>query len=205
VTAPIATPGKEHWKELVAARPDVPLEGVSVFARLLRAQRARARIEPLPRGAVRRRPVKTIQFPEPTYAARARTTRSSRPASSAMDISRWSRRLRSIDYDVKTKTSKLLKQNEVPGGFDRNNYTAERIEVPAPTASRSRSRSSIARDSSAKPIPSTSTATALTDIRWRRASARRACHWSIADSWWRSCTFAAAATSASPGTTPARC
>ena len=31
VTAPVATPGKAHWTELIAARKDAPIEDVDVF------------------------------------------------------------------------------------------------------------------------------------------------------------------------------
>ena len=31
VTAPIANPGKENWKEFVASQPDVPLEDINLF------------------------------------------------------------------------------------------------------------------------------------------------------------------------------
>jgi oligopeptidase B len=36
-----------------------------------------------------------------------------------------------FDYNVETKRSALLKQNEVPGGFDRNNYASERVFATA--------------------------------------------------------------------------
>ena len=39
----------------------------------------------------------------------------------------------------------LLKQNEVPGGFDRNNYVSERVFATASDGTASRSRSSTAR------------------------------------------------------------
>ena len=36
-----------------------------------------------------------------------------------------------FDYDVTTNGSTLLKENEVPGGFDRKNYVSERVFATA--------------------------------------------------------------------------
>ncbi len=71
VTAPIASPGKENWKEFVASQADVPLENIDVFEDFyVLAQKVIGlpvfRVVQFGDGAA-----KTIEFPEPAYSATA--------------------------------------------------------------------------------------------------------------------------------------
>ncbi len=131
VTAPVATPGKEHWKELVASRPDVPLEDFDVFQNFyVLTERVAGlpmfRIVQFSDGSSA-----SIQFPEPTYFAT--------PANNAeFDTANFRYNYQSLitppsvfDYNVQTRRSALLKRNEVPGGFDRDNYVSERVFATA--------------------------------------------------------------------------
>ena len=69
VTAPIANPGKENWKEFVASQPDVPLENIDLFQDFyVLTQRVVGlpvfRVVEFGDGSA-----KTIAFPEPAYFA----------------------------------------------------------------------------------------------------------------------------------------
>ncbi|KAJ3078667.1 hypothetical protein HK100_010642, partial [Physocladia obscura] len=46
--------------------------------------------------------------------------------------------LKTVEYNVKTKVSTLLKQQKVPGGFDASKYTVKRIFVPIPEETRAK-------------------------------------------------------------------
>ena len=75
VTAPIATPGKEHWKEFVASQADVPLENIDVFEDFyVLTQKVVGlpvfRVVQFGDGSA-----KTIEFPEPAYFATAASER----------------------------------------------------------------------------------------------------------------------------------
>jgi oligopeptidase B len=73
-----------------------------------------------------------IAFPEPVYSAHPHQNR-------IFDTATYRYAYQSLvtpssvyEYDVATGESKLLKQLEIPGGFDRTLYTSERILATAP-------------------------------------------------------------------------
>jgi oligopeptidase B len=131
MTAPIASPGKEHWKEFIASQHDVPLEHIDVFQDFYVLTQKLAglpvfRVVQFGDGSA-----KTIQFPEPAYFATS-------AANMEFKTDRFRYNYQSLvtppsvfDYYVTTNRSTLLKENEVPGGFDRKNYTSERVLATA--------------------------------------------------------------------------
>jgi oligopeptidase B len=135
VTAPVATPGKAHWTELIATRKDVPLDDVDVFKDFFvvteRAQGLQV-LEVYPIGNTG--PGKEghpIRFPEPAYALSAATN-----AEFDTDTYRYSYESpitpdSTFAYNVRQQTSTLLKQQEVPGGYDKQNYNVERLFLAA--------------------------------------------------------------------------
>ncbi|MGD0294280.1 MAG: S9 family peptidase [Terracidiphilus sp.] len=137
VTAPVATPGREHWTELIAHRDSVMIEAIDLFADFFIACE---REDGLPRLRVGRfrgagptfTPAGEISFPEPAYSAQPHVNR-------IFDTPTFRYAYQSLvtpasvyEYDVATGASILLKQLEIPGGFDRNLYASERIHAIAP-------------------------------------------------------------------------
>ena len=131
VTAPVATPDKSHWTEKMAARKDVPIEDIDVFKNFyVLTQRVKG-LPVLRVVSLRGNDEHTIDFPEPAYTAAS-------AQNPEFDTDRFRYTYESpitpsstFDYDVKAQTSALLKQREVPGGYDKSNYTVERIFAPA--------------------------------------------------------------------------
>jgi oligopeptidase B len=132
VTAPLAAPGRENWAEILPHREDVMLEGVELFAgHVVLLERA----EGLPRLRVRdlaSGESGDIVFPEPAYAVSPAENRE-------WETTRFRYNYQSLvtppsvyDYDMAAGTSALLKETEVPGGFDRTNYASERVYATAP-------------------------------------------------------------------------
>jgi oligopeptidase B len=131
VTAPVATPGKAHWTELIAARRDVPIEDIDVFNDFYVVSE---RIKGLPVLQVfdaRTRQQHAIQVPEPAYNLGS-------AINAEFDTSKYRYTYQSpitpsstFEYDVKTQASTLLKQQEVPGGYDKSLYAVERLFLPA--------------------------------------------------------------------------
>jgi oligopeptidase B len=126
VTAPVADPGKANWKEFIASQPDVPLQQIDLFQDFYVVTQ---RVQGLPVFRVVQfadASSKTIQFPEPAYFAT--------PAANAeFKTDKFRYNYQSLvtppsvfDYLVPVNRSTLLKENEVPGGFDRKDYTSER-------------------------------------------------------------------------------
>ena len=137
VTAPVATPGREFWTERIPHRDSVMLEEVDLFAGFFVACE---RENGLPRLRLWRFtgdgpeavPGGEIVFPEPAYSAQPHVNR-------VFDTTTFRYAYESLvtpssvyEYDAATGASTLLKQLEIPGGFDRNLYASERVHATTP-------------------------------------------------------------------------
>jgi oligopeptidase B len=137
VTAPVATPGREHWTERIPHRDDVMLEEVDLFAGFFVACERegglpRLRLWSFAGDGADAAPTGEIAFPEPAYSAHPHINR-------IFDATAFRYAYQSLvtpssvyEYDTATGASTLLKQLEVPGGFDRTLYASERIHATAP-------------------------------------------------------------------------
>ena len=131
VTAPVATPGRAHWRELIAHRDDVMLEDLELF-QLFGVVVERANGLPLmqvmffdEQGAFAG-PANQIAFPEPTYSAHPHVNREFATNTFRYGYQSLVSPTSVYEYDIRTKESSLLKELEVPGGFDRSHYRSER-------------------------------------------------------------------------------
>jgi oligopeptidase B len=137
VTAPVATPGREHWTELIAHRDSVMIEEIDLFADFFIACE---REDGLPRLRVGRfngdgpafTPAGEISFPEPAYSAHPHVNRIFDSPTFRYTYQSLVTPASVYEYDVATGASTLLKQLEIPGGFDRTLYASERIHTVAP-------------------------------------------------------------------------
>ncbi len=131
VTAPVATPGVEHWKEFLPSRPGVTIEEFEPFARY---GVAIERTEGLVKFNVLNfatRETQAIDLPEPAYLAH-----DDHNAEFDTDTFRFSYESpvtppSVFAFDMKTRERQLLKRTEVLGGYDPARYVVERVRVPA--------------------------------------------------------------------------
>ena len=72
-----------------------------------------------------------IQFPEPVYSAGLNANRVFNTSVLRYSYNSLVTPNSVFDYDMNTGKSTLLKQTEVPGGFDRANYKSERVFATA--------------------------------------------------------------------------
>jgi oligopeptidase B len=137
VTAPTATPGREHWTERIAHRDGVMIEEIDLFADFFVACE---REDGLPRLRVWRFSgdgpeaalASEISFPEPAYNAQPHVNRVFETALFRYSYQSLVTPASIFEYDVATSASTLLKQLEIPGGFDRTLYASERVHATAP-------------------------------------------------------------------------
>jgi oligopeptidase B len=131
VRASVADPGSKNWHEVLAHNPDIMLDDFDLFKNycvLYERENGlpQIRVTDLRSGQSRR-----IEFPEPAYAAYAYinhvydTTQFRYGYQSAITPASV------FAYDMENATSTLLKQKEVPGGYDRSKYQVEQIYAPA--------------------------------------------------------------------------
>jgi oligopeptidase B len=137
VTAPVATPGRTHWTELIPHRDDVMLEEVDLFAGFFIACE---REDGLPRLRVwtfnddgpEAAKTAEIAFPEPAYSAHPHINRIFETTTFRYGYQSLVTPSSVYEYDVAQKSPRLLKQLEIPGGFDRALYASERVRATAP-------------------------------------------------------------------------
>jgi len=142
VTAPVATPDRDHWAELVPLDPDFPLEDFDLFQSFAVATRRKLGLPTL--EVLRFTPDNTLDapveivFPEPTYSAAAHVNRIF-----STDVFRYSYQslvsppsvyeynIARAGSTVPIGHSLLLKQQQVPGGFNPARYASERLWITA--------------------------------------------------------------------------
>ena len=131
VTAPVADPAEKNWKEFVAHRPLVKIDGVDLFsdhAVLSEWENGLQQIEIVDFKTKKRH---RIQFPEPVYAAGLSTNREFNTNVLRYNYQSLVTPSSVFDYNMNTSQATLMKQIEVPGGFDKANYKSERLFATA--------------------------------------------------------------------------
>jgi oligopeptidase B len=137
VTAPVANPGRAHWRELIAHREDVMLEDLELFQSFAVLEERFDGLPHLrilnfdPQGAFAG-PSPQIEFPEPTYSAHPHVNREFVTDSFRYGYTSLVSPTSVYEYNVLTNQSTLLKELEIPGGFDRSFYRSERLFATAP-------------------------------------------------------------------------
>jgi oligopeptidase B len=127
----VTSPGREHWQEVLAEDPAAPLEDIDLFLGFFVAS-YRERGLPVLRvfgfdAAGMPAASKEIRMPDPAYEAHSEINRDFAATSFRYAYQSLVRPSSVYSYDVATGESTLLKEQEVPGGFDAANYASERL------------------------------------------------------------------------------
>ncbi len=135
VTAPVADPKRETWKEVVPHRADVMLEGIELFkGHLALGERAnglpRVTVVDLATGKSHE-----IHFPEPAYSVFPSGNREWDTSVLRYDYQSLVTPRSVFDYDMDAQKATLLKETEVPH-YDRTLYASERIFATASDGTR---------------------------------------------------------------------
>jgi oligopeptidase B len=131
VTAPVSDPSEKNWKEFVAHRPAVKIEGIDMFADdavLSEWENGLQQIEIVDFKTNKRH---RVEFPEPVYATGVGPNREFNTSVVRYSYQSLVTPGSVFDYDMNTRKATLLKQTEVPGGFDKANYKSERVFATA--------------------------------------------------------------------------
>ncbi len=126
VSAPAADPKRANWKEVVAHRDDVMLEDFDLFANWTVLSE---RQDALPRIRVADAAVANgyrIEFPEAIYYAAVQNNKEFDTPTLRIEYESFTTPPSVYDFDMKTKERRLLKQQEVLGGYDPARYASER-------------------------------------------------------------------------------
>jgi len=131
VKAPVGDPRRQNWQEVVAHRPSVMLDDVAFFKNYyVRYERENGlpQISVTDLGSAQS---KRIEFPEPAYDAYDYINREYDTAKFRYVYQSAITPLSIFEYDMRNATSVLLKQREIPGGYDRTRYQVEQVYATA--------------------------------------------------------------------------
>ena len=123
--------GKENWKEVIPHRNDVLFEGFELFDKWLVVQE---RVKGLNNLRIINRTDSTgqnIDFGEEAYTAGISVNPNSNTDLFRFSYSSLTTPNSIIDYNILTKEKKVLKQDEVLGGFNKDNYESKRLWAKA--------------------------------------------------------------------------
>ncbi len=128
---PLDKTTSDHWKEVIPHRADVLLEGVEEFRDFIvlserKGGLARLQVRPLSGGSEY-----YIDFGEPAYAAYASINPEYNTTTLRYNYTSLTTPNSVYDYNLKTKEKKLMKQQEVLGGYDASQYQTERLQATA--------------------------------------------------------------------------
>ena len=131
VKAPVADPGSKNWQEVIPHRADVMLDDMSFFKNYYVCYERekglpQIRVTNLQSGESRR-----IEFPEPAYVNYPYINREYDTTKFRYGYQSFITPPSVFEYDVASGTTTLLKQKEVPGGYDRTRYQVEQIYATA--------------------------------------------------------------------------
>lgn len=132
VKTKVSAPGKENWEELIPHRDEVLLEGFEIFKDYLV-------LEERTEGLLQIRIIENktgasffLPFSDPTYTAYIGLNLEFDTSKLRYGYTSLTKPSSTLEYDMKTKTTRILKEQEVLGGkFDSENYISERIWAAA--------------------------------------------------------------------------
>jgi oligopeptidase B len=131
VRTPVEDPGSKNWHEVMAQNPDIMLDDLDLFKNFCVQYQRENGLPQIRVTDLRSGKSQKIAFPEPAYAAYSYINR-------VYDTTEFRYGYQSpitpasvFAYDMEKGTSVLLKQKEVPGGYDAKKYQVEQIYAVA--------------------------------------------------------------------------
>jgi len=131
VSAPVTDPGSQNWHEVLAHNPDVMLDDVDFFRNFCVLYQRENGLPQIRVTDLRNGQSKKIDFPEPAYAAYPYVNRVYDTTDLRYGYQSPITPASVYSYDMEKGTSTLLKQREIPGGYDRTKYEVQQIYAPA--------------------------------------------------------------------------
>lgn len=126
---PVNKPSIENWKDLIAHRKEVMLEGFDIFSNYLVLSE---REDGLTKIRIKTWDEKTdyyIDFNDPTYTAYTGTNLDFDSETLRFGYTSMTTPSSVYDFDMRTKERKLLKRQEVVGGYNPDDYESLRLHA----------------------------------------------------------------------------
>jgi oligopeptidase B len=127
---PLDKTGRENWKEVIPHRKDVLLEGVEEFKThivITERKNGLTQLRVRATGGTEH----NIAFDEPTYTAMVGANPDYDSKTLRYVYTSLTTPSSTYDYNMDTKAKKLMKQTEVVGGYNKDDYASERLYATA--------------------------------------------------------------------------
>lgn len=128
---PLDKTGVEHWKELIPHRTEVLLEGIDVFRNFLVISERQAGLMKIRIRQLDNNQEHYIDFGEPAYLASPGNNPEYNTQTLRFNYTSLTTPASVYDYDMKARDRKLMKQQEVVGGYNPADYITERLTATA--------------------------------------------------------------------------
>ncbi len=136
VTTSIATPGWEHWRDLIPHRPDVLIDGIDVFRDHLTVYEREGGLKRIRISRIDGSQARYVAFPEPVYSYTPGPNEQFDSSILRFTYTSLVTPDSVIDYDVNAGSWQMKKQDEIPGGYDPARYQSERVYASAADGTR---------------------------------------------------------------------
>lgn len=136
VTAPVHDPDEKNWKEIIPHRPETMLEGIDCFADFYALYERQNGLPQIRLTDLKSGESHYLVFPEPAYSVFPSTNREWDTNLLRYSYQSLLTPSSVFDYDITTRQSTLLKETEVLGGYDKNQYASERLYATAKDGAR---------------------------------------------------------------------
>jgi oligopeptidase B len=128
---PLDKPSKESWTDVIPHRDDVLLENFEIFNSFLAVEERKSGLTQLRIISWKDKSEHFLDFGEQTYMASMGNNPEFDTDWLRFDYSSLTTPNSTCDYNMLTKEKKLMKQQEVLGGFNAADYQAERLYATA--------------------------------------------------------------------------
>jgi oligopeptidase B len=131
VRTPTANSEEKNWREVVPHREDVMLQGIDFFKEHYVLSERRDGLPQLRIIHIDSGESHNMAFPEPVYTASISTNEEWDTPVLRYNYQSMVTPSSVYDYNVKTREQKLMKKQEVLGGYDQSQYASERLWATA--------------------------------------------------------------------------
>jgi oligopeptidase B len=131
VTTPVGDSQEKNWTTFIAHNPNIKIDGLSFFADHCVVSEKESGLNQLRIINMKDKASHRISTPEPDYSLYLNVNADFNTRTLRIGYQSMVTPFSIFDYDMNTKQRKLLKQQDVLGGYDAKQYVAERINAVA--------------------------------------------------------------------------
>jgi oligopeptidase B len=123
----VSQPQQKYWQEYIPHDPDRLLEGISEFKDYFIIRERYQGLSQLRAIELQHQRSHYIEFDDPTYLVVGSSNKEYDTHTFRFGYTSLVLPMTVFEYDLRSRSKTILKQNEVPGGYDPNEYHSERI------------------------------------------------------------------------------